>query len=113
MRALIPILLLSALLSCDNDLESKVCGKNHPAEEIPWLNSLISEMESSDPSGTIDLYRYKGQYVFLITHCSNCTDALTLALDCEQNEICKFGGFAGFNICPDFEDKAQFIEKIL
>jgi uncharacterized protein DUF6970 len=106
------------MLSCGEkvDLTSNACGAEDPASEIKWIAEIITqfeaEFEGSQGSSSIELYSYMGQKVFLVSHCITCSDRLIIAYDCEQNEVCKFGGFAGFNTCPDFLEKAIFIETI-
>jgi len=102
------------LLSCKEktDLTSNACGTEDPASEIEWISKIVAEFEANQTLSFIELYSYEGQKIFLIAHCVICSDGLTVACDCDQNTVCKFGGIAGFNTCPDFEEKAIFIKDI-
>ncbi len=95
-------------LSCnvtDNDdkLSSKICTDT-PLENIQWIKDLINNTDSN--GFEIIQYDYKGQTVFLINSCLNCTDNLITIYDCQQNKVCEFGGIAGLNTCPDFDTEA-------
>lgn len=64
----------------------------------------------------IAIYRWNDElyYVELDGPNNPCTDALTRVLDCEGNEICRDGGFAGFRECErsGFFDEAVKVETI-
>jgi len=99
------------LISCSSDDDTKDCRKSN-WREITWLSDLVSRYVSNQIPGSIELYCYNNQEVFLISDCIVCTDPLSVAYDRDKNEICRFGGIAGVNTCPDFEDEALLVEKI-
>ena len=100
--------------SCE-DNETNNCSSENPLEDIVWLKELKTTFEvnhSSVSKSKITQYTYKGKTVFMIENCIGCADSMASVYDCEKNEICVFGGIAGFNTCPDF-DKEATNKKIL
>ena len=92
--------------TCDDSL-SLPCDNNE------WLQEKIDAMKSNrSQKGIIEQYEYEGQIVISVSNCVGCADAMTIAYDCSGKELCKSGGFAGFNTCPDFADTAVFIKVI-
>ena len=89
----------------ENDNQETVCGTTNPLQEIEWLKNLINELENA-PTTEIYIYTYKGEKVFAVTTCAICPDGVTQVHDCDSNIICVFGGYAGMNICPDFDTLA-------
>ncbi|XOV93077.1 MAG: DUF6970 domain-containing protein [Bacteroidota bacterium] len=108
------ILLILLFSSCKDeiDLSSSACGSSDPINDVSWLAAIVSDMEANKSRSMVSLYSYKKEKVFLVSICYQCPDAITAAYDCDQNLICVFGGFAGQNTCPDFEDEAIFIETL-
>lgn len=114
-KGLYQLMFILLLLSCEKeaDLTPSACGTEDPASEIEWVSETIAYFESSERSSFIELYSYKKRKVFLINDCTRrCRDWFTIAYNCDQKEICTFGGFGGFNTCPDFFDDAILIETI-
>jgi len=103
------ISLLSISLSaftCDDSL-SLPCDNNE------WLQERVNAMKhNTSQKGIIEQYEYEGQVVISINSCVGCADAMTIVYDCTGKELCKFGGIAGFNTCPDFNDAAVFTRVI-
>lgn len=98
-------LALSAF-TCDESL-SLPCDNNQ------WLQEQVDAMKRShSQKGIIELYEYEGQMVISISNCVGCADAMSIVYDCMGKELCKFGGIAGFNTCPDFAHTAVFIKVI-
>ncbi len=56
--------------------------------------------------GEIYAYQYKGQTVFMVNSCTNCSDSMAQVYTCGGQVICTFGGIAGLITCPDFDDVA-------
>lgn len=84
-----------------------------PCENSEWLQSKVDTMKASRfQKGIIEQFEYEGQTVISIDPCVGCADAMTVVYDCSGNELCKFGGIAGFNTCPDFSNTAVFIKVI-
>jgi len=109
MKMIFYILMVTFALSCSKEEKIEICNTDEPLEQISWLKSIVqSIMDNGSPSEVV-VFVYKGNDVFLINPCMGCADGLTTVYDCNGNEICKFGGFAGFNTCPDFDQTA--VEK--
>lgn len=106
-------MIVVGFITCNKDTIEPVCSVDDPATALPWLAAII---ESAESPGSITVqitqYRYKGEDVFFIKESDNVADKLDIVKNCEGNTICKFGGFAGFNTCPDFEDSASKKEVI-
>jgi hypothetical protein len=84
-----------------------------PCPNNDWLETKVKEIKrASWQEGLIEQYEYEGQVVISINNCVNCSDAMTVVYDCSGNELCKFGGIAGYNTCPDFATEAKFIKVI-
>lgn len=84
------------------------CRTENPLEDLPWLRQIKQSFEmSAKPAGAqIIGYRYQGDDVFLISGCVGCADEMQEVYDCEGKVICRFGGIAGLNTCPDFFETA-------
>ena len=106
---LAPIAILCTASQCHDDSissgeQTSECAKGN----IPsWINEIIANTEQSGSRGEIIRYKYEGQWVYFIDACVGCPDFISVVYDCQQNELCKFGGIAGFNTCPDFDQKAR------
>lgn len=105
----IPIGLFFILLTaftCDDNLVL-------PCENNDWLSQQVSTMKrNKSVKGLIEQYEYNDQIVLSMTSCVNCSDAMTVVFDCSGNELCKFGGIAGYNTCPDFSTQAKLVRVI-
>ena len=98
------IIFSTASQCCDDSFpEGRICNNG---ETPAWIDGVISTIQESGYKGEIIQYQYKGKTVFWINRCLNCTDAIVQVYDCQQNEICLFGGIAGSDTCPDFSQKA-------
>ena len=108
-KSLFIIILLSISLSaftCEDSL-SLPCDNNE------WLQDQVDAMKRNrSQDGIIEQYEYEGQVVISINACVGCADAMTIVYDCTGRELCKFGGIAGFNTCPEFDDVAVFVKVI-
>ncbi len=108
------ILILCTASQCHEDSvssgeQTSECTKGN----IPtWIDEVIADTEQNGSRGEIIRYKYKGQLVYFINTCVGCPDFMSVVYNCQQNELCKFGGFAGFNTCPDFNQKATDKEVI-
>ena len=71
-----------------------------------WLKDIIEDAQESPQKAEVIRYLYKGQTVYYINTCKDCADSMADVYNCSGEVICQFGGIAGFNTCPDFEDKA-------
>lgn len=108
MKHLLLLLALVTLFSCEEDQNELPnidnCSTN-PLETVDWLKTLI---QNESPNGLeITQYTFQDQTAFLIDNCINCADNLTTLMSCQQDTLCQFGGIAGINTCPDFENDAK------
>lgn len=97
-------------ISCTDSEEDPVisCETEKPFEDIAWLKKLKTDFDN-DSSATkrkITQYNYKGKTVYMIQYCFGCADSMATVYDCDKNEVCLFGGYGGFNTCPDFNKQA-------
>ncbi|WP_127121396.1 DUF6970 domain-containing protein [Chryseotalea sanaruensis] len=84
-----------------------------PCDNNDWLQTKVKELKKSgSQKALIEQYEYEGQVVISVNNCVGCADAMTVVYDCSGNELCKFGGIAGYNDCPNFSVKAKFIKVI-
>ena len=100
------LVLLLILISVTN---CKAQQQSVPADTLPvWLNKKIEAFTSSNPGGEgrIEKFLYDEQTVYMVNFCVACPDNLVHIYNEEEEEVCKFGGIAGINTCPDFTDKA-------
>ncbi len=104
------IVCVATMAFCCQDNQPQPGSENQvrcAAGETPsWIEPLIAEIEANGYQGEIKRYTYNFNYVFMVTSCLNCTDYITLVYTCQKEIICTFGGFAGSNTCPDFNQKA-------
>lgn len=107
MNKIIVLLFILLFIGCNED-EKEVCYTNDPLEEISWLSDIRDSFDKDMglQRQRIIMYKYHGEYVFLIDDCYQCPDALAFVFDCEGKVICEFGGFTGINTCPDFGQNA-------
>lgn len=75
-------------------------------ENSVWLDTIISNAKRGRNKGEVIQYNYNDETVFSINTCVECADAMTTVYNCAGETQCQFGGIAGLNTCPDFEDKA-------
>lgn len=108
-KGIVILLMLGLSLSaftCEDSLDLP-CANNE------WLQEKVKAMKRMGAQeGLIEQYAYEGQVVISINNCVGCADAMTVVYDCTGNELCKFGGIAGFNTCPDFATEAKFVKVI-
>ena len=100
------VIFLMAFLACDDADVEQVCGTDTPLEDVKWLNDLKTEFVSSQEKDRITQYDYNNEVVFLVENCYDCSDALAVVYNCEEETLCQFGGIAGFDTCPDFDSTA-------
>lgn len=103
-------LLLCLFVACGDKSEDldKTCSIRNPLQEIDWLKETVQNLEklNDSPGAEIIQYVYQDQCVFMIDDCFKCADKLIRVYDYDQNLICEFGGIAGLNTCPNFEQEA-------
>ena len=99
-------------LSCKDSKEETptppFCNTETPLENIAWLKEIHHAFQVSlSPAGNqIIQYEYKEECVFLIDNCHNCPDGLITVYNEAKEVVCLFGGFAGVDTCPDFQETA-------
>lgn len=100
--------------SCEDNKAAQIsfCNSDEPVKEISWVKALLEDFESSERKEQVILYKYNDNEVLLVNRCYQCPDAMTEVYDCEHNVICQFGGFAGTNTCPDFDQNAVVIDTL-
>ena len=102
--ALALLVLVNTAFRCEAPIivpeESKYCPN------IDWLLDIIENAQHSSSKAEVIRYQYKGETVYYINTCIDCADSMAQVYTCSGDVICQFGGIAGFNTCPDFEDTA-------
>ena len=107
--------LMIVLSACSKDDEDSItCNTNNPLEEISWLKGIrdVFDLDMGAQRQMIIQYRYNGEDVFLIVHCYQCPDAISVVYDCEKNIVCEFGGIDGRDTCPGFYQNATNEETL-
>lgn len=89
--------------------EEAYCKPDHHPQ---WLNDIVSDLQQNQSKSEVIQYVYNHKTVYLINTCLECSDSMAEVFDCQQNVVCRFGGIAGFNTCPDFNQKAKN-EKVI
>lgn len=113
MKKEIPILFFTLLFSLAPSCEyitvaEKPCNVEDPLEDLDWLKDIKTSMElNMGMAGSqIIQYTYNDSTVFWVDICYGCADNMIVVYNCKGDEVCRFGGIAGFNTCPDFEENA-------
>ncbi len=96
---------ISSAYQCESP-EPIAVDKANTCDNPEWLAEIISSTEQNGNKGEVIQYQYKGETVFLIDICISCADDMAVVYNCAGETRCQFGGIAGFNTCPDFENKA-------
>ncbi|HEU5292042.1 MAG TPA: hypothetical protein VFU05_15435 [Cyclobacteriaceae bacterium] len=81
------------------------CEDESGCANLDWLNTIIEDAKQNPEKSEVIQYQYKLQTVYYVNTCI-CADGIAIVYNCSGEEVCKFGGFAGFNTCPDFKEKA-------
>ena len=97
------------LAGCSEDYIAEYCPANDGDD---WLSEMIRGFKRSDQKAEVYYYEYKGEPVFAVNFCVGCADSMTTVYNCDQGVVCQFGGIAGLNTCPDWQDEAKN-EKLL
>lgn len=70
-----------------------------------WLQPYVDGLRSnSDIKSEVIQYQYHEHTVYYIDSCKGCPDSMPVVYNCTGEAICRFGGIAGFNTCPDFAE---------
>lgn len=113
-KLLFSIIIYLYFTGCEQEGPDTVCGLVDPANQLNWLSKLITESEK-DISGNIiriSHYRFEEENVFLAEQNPAIRDKLDLVFDCTGDIICQFGGIAGLNTCPEFDEDAEEVQAI-
>jgi len=95
--------LMCSAFQCENNSfpdESAYCT------DTAWLQTIIKNAQQNSSKAEVIRYLYNGQTVYYINTCIDCADGMAQVYTCSGEVICQFGGIAGFNTCPDFNDTA-------
>lgn len=97
------VLLISA---CSNSEENTICNVENPLENLSFLKEAKDNIDRIDCGGksSITQYTYNNNTVFEVIICDQITNGQTLIYNCSGDTICIFGGIAGVNTCPDFNN---------
>ena len=107
-----PVLLtFLSLVSCEennnanNDEVIIVCNTQEPLQDLAFLKEAKNAIDAIDCGGrsSITQFTYNSETVFEVIICDQISDAQTLVYNCAGEIVCTFGGIAGQNTCPDFE----------
>lgn len=104
--ALTLILLTNMAFQCERPLPFPE-GETPYCSFVDWLKPIVEQASIENANKTeIIRYKYKGEIVYYINTCVDCADSMVEIYNCYGEVICQFGGIAGLNTCPDFEDTA-------
>lgn len=90
--------------SCKKESDG-VCA-TEPFSTYEWLLEIRSDLQDSETSTSIAQYVYNNNCVYEVNYGAY-VDGEVLVYNEQGEEICKFGGLAGYNTCPDFYEKAS------
>ena len=98
---------------CEEILHPVACDIEDPEKNISWLAEMIEAAEA-EPGNLvrITLFMYEDQEVFYVEQSPAIADKMDVVYTCEGETLCQFGGIAGFNTCPDFEETANKVRII-
>ena len=104
--ALLLVVLASSAFQCDPS------SANFPDESgycsnTDWLQEIMIAASKGTSKAEVIRYQYNSQTVYYINTCIDCADSMGQVYTCSGEVICQFGGIAGFNTCPDFENAAM------
>lgn len=93
MRKLFIFLLFVTILSCGDEESNSICGVANPIEDLPWLKSMIQDIEASDfgQYTYIQQAYYFGQPVFIVNNCCPFCLSIVPVYNCEGELVCNLG----------------------
>ena len=72
------------------------------------IKSEVRNIQMREPNkASVEAYLYNGEKVYIFNPGSGYADWLSTAYSQNCEVICEFGGFAGLNTCPDFDETAE------
>ena len=108
MKTTVALLLLAVAGSayrCE-DGQVVIPDESHYCSDVNWLRTIIENAQQNTSKAEVIRYQYNGQTVYYINTCIDCADSMGQVHTCSGEVICQFGGIAGLNTCPDFNDTA-------
>jgi hypothetical protein len=105
--AILLIFLSLAAFRCEDEI-----GLPENCDFNTQVESIIESSRNSGQKTLIELYENEGSYVYAVNTCVDCADTMTDVYNCDGVVICRFGGIAGFNTCPDFYQTAKLIRIV-
>ena len=102
------LLFVFLLMSCES--QKTTSNKENPLDDISWIKEYIENTKKSPfpTKAMITQYSYKGNIVYLVNGCVDCTDAPSILYNEKKEQLCVFGGMVpNSNNCPDFFDEAS------
>jgi len=97
------LLLATCAFQCDN---SSIPDESAYCTDTAWLQTIIKNAQQNTSKAEVIRYRYNDQAVYYINTCIDCADGMAQVYTCSGEVVCQFGGIAGLNTCPDFNDTA-------
>ena len=75
------------------------CGVKNPLEELVWLRNYVKNYTKDDISKIrVYTYIYQNKVLFEIQNMYDQSVHIFHVVDCKQNPVCSFGGFASYNL---------------
>ncbi len=84
--SIISVICLISLGACEKS-ESKLCGGNDPANDLPWLKQEITRLTTSTHCNSISRSTYKEQTVFIFANCSPNAFSIPFLYDCDGSKL--------------------------
>ncbi|AUC16667.1 hypothetical protein BTO06_16605 [Tenacibaculum sp. SZ-18] len=110
MKTVLELICFTIILgSCNKGEEIKVISSfDNPIEQLFWLKKIKTGLEQSVAPVKTEIYEdtYKQERIIRVNSFVGCSDSKTDVYNCGGNLMCKFGGIAGLNTCPDFDSQA-------
>jgi len=93
--------------------ESLDLPKELPSCIEDQIKSEVKHSPVREPDkASVKAYLYNDEKVYIFDPGSGYADWLYTAYNSDCEVICQFGGLAGMNTCPDFNEKAEYLGLI-
>ncbi len=102
---LVLLVVANLAFQCENGSVT-IPDESEYCTNVEWLKTIIENAQQNSSKAEVIRYQYDGETVYYINTCIDCADTMGQVYTCSGEVICQFGGIAGFNTCPDFEDTA-------
>ena len=86
----IALFLLIIVSACQyDDVPKTNCGVKDPANDLPWLKQMISDLEKSSlrPYFRVEQVEYKGEVGFYVNNCCPVCDTLPIFYKCSGDQV--------------------------